>query len=256
MRILVTRPEPEASALASQLRARGHSAVLAPMLRIAFVPLAPAVTDGVQALIATSRNGLRALDGDARLEQLRRLRIFVVGDGTAAAAQERGFTAINVGDGAAASLVGLINEQCRPAQGPLLHLAGERLAFDVKQPLEQLGFVVQQPVVYSAQAVEQLPEPARDHLAAHSLDAAILMSPQTAAIYVTLVQALGFQEHARHVRYLTLSAAVAERLAPLAPTHVTWPDYPSAEEMLDLVNREAAQFSLEHAQALSPWKSL
>jgi uroporphyrinogen-III synthase len=83
MRILVTRPEPDATRQAELLAARGHEPVVAPLLLIEPATCVPLELEGAQALIATSRNALRALAshpdlGSARsfpsAKQRRRLR--------------------------------------------------------------------------------------------------------------------------------------------------------------------------------------
>ena len=60
MRLLVTRPEPDAAQFKERLAALGHAGLVAPLISIEFakgqIPL-----NGVQALVATSRNALRAL---------------------------------------------------------------------------------------------------------------------------------------------------------------------------------------------------
>ena len=62
MRLLVTRPEPDATRQAERLAARGHEPVLAPLLaHRAGNRNVPLELDGAQALIVTSRNALRAL---------------------------------------------------------------------------------------------------------------------------------------------------------------------------------------------------
>jgi uroporphyrinogen-III synthase len=61
MRLLVTRPEPDASREAEALGLRGHEAVLAPLLTVEFCGGVPLQLDGAQGLIVTSRNALRAL---------------------------------------------------------------------------------------------------------------------------------------------------------------------------------------------------
>ncbi len=79
MRVLVTRPEEDASALAAALAARGFDALVEPMLSVAPAPgvTPPLDLDGVQALLFTSANGVRAL---ARLTERRDLPAFTVGD--------------------------------------------------------------------------------------------------------------------------------------------------------------------------------
>ena len=61
MRVLVTRPIEDAGETEALLKARGHKAVIAPMLNIVFHDGPPIELAGVQAILVTSANGVRAL---------------------------------------------------------------------------------------------------------------------------------------------------------------------------------------------------
>ncbi|ODS03449.1 hypothetical protein AUC71_09720 [Methyloceanibacter marginalis] len=83
MRVLVTRPEPDARQEADALRARGYEPVLAPLLDIEFLKGVPLDLDGVQAVVITSRNALRALADHPQREAVAALPLFAVGEATA-----------------------------------------------------------------------------------------------------------------------------------------------------------------------------
>src|SRR6187200_345758 len=92
MRVLITRPEREATALAQALAERGHQAVLAPLFRLQVLCPPddfPATLSASQAVLITSVNGARAL---AEANEQRSKPIFAVGDTTAATAEGLGFT--------------------------------------------------------------------------------------------------------------------------------------------------------------------
>ena len=61
MRILITRPIEDGKEIAARLVERGHQAVLAPLLTPRFHEGPEPDLKGVQALLATSANGIRAL---------------------------------------------------------------------------------------------------------------------------------------------------------------------------------------------------
>ncbi|HYM03709.1 MAG TPA: uroporphyrinogen-III synthase, partial [Stellaceae bacterium] len=88
MKALVTRPREDAASLARAFAERGIEAVIEPMLTIA--PVAEGARQlaeqlaGVQALLFTSANGVRAF---AAASVRRELPVFVVGDASAAAAR-------------------------------------------------------------------------------------------------------------------------------------------------------------------------
>lgn len=243
MRLLVTRPQPDAQAQAQALEARGHRVLLAPLLRIEPAADEPLPVEGIQAVMATSRNALRALDGRREREALAALPLFTVGEAGAALARTMGFARVTAAGGTAQDLVRTVAARCRPGDGPLLHLAGDRLAFDLKGALQALGFAVRQAVVYRARPAAALPDPAQAALAAGELDAVVLMSPRTAALFATLVARHGLTQAARGVRYFCLSGAVAERLAllePLPPGAIAVAARPSQEELLALIAGQAA----------------
>src|ERR1700749_3338061 len=80
MRVLVTRPEEDAVRIAEILKSRGHEPVIAPLLKTNFHNGPDISLDGVQAILATSANGVRAL---ATRTRRRDIPLFAVGPQTA-----------------------------------------------------------------------------------------------------------------------------------------------------------------------------
>ena len=80
MRFLVTRPQPDADALCERLRAMGHAGLIDPLMSIAWLEPPRLDLDRCQAVVATSRNALRALARHPeRLADLVGLPLFAVG---------------------------------------------------------------------------------------------------------------------------------------------------------------------------------
>jgi uroporphyrinogen-III synthase len=215
MRVLVTRPEPDARHEVETLAARGHEAVPAPLLVIEEVKGVPIDLDGAQALIVTSRNALRALSRHSALAAARKLPLFAVGAATARAARELGFAAVIEGPGTGAGLAELIGAKAMPSGGRLVHLAGETQAFDLQGALEARGFRVSAPVVYRALPAAELPAQALRSLKDGKLDGVILMSPRTAKTFLALLERYGALTQGRRLVCYCLSEAVAEVLVPL-----------------------------------------
>src|SRR6516162_561921 len=153
MRALVTRPWEESEALAAALAMRGIEALIEPLMEVHF--LAPPALDlrGVQALLCTSANGVRAL---ARATGDRGVPLFAVGDATAAAARAAGFAAVERAGGDVNSLTHLAAARLRPQNGSLLHIAGRVVAGDLAGALRAQGFTVTRSVLYEARPVEKL----------------------------------------------------------------------------------------------------
>jgi uroporphyrinogen-III synthase len=239
MRVLVTRPEPDASREAEALAARGHEAVLAPLLAIEFCGDVPLEFEGAQGLIVTSRNALRALAARPELRDALEFPLFAVGEATAREAQALGFADVTIGPGTGAKLAELIVTELKPGGGALVHLAGETLAFDLKSALEAEGFTVLKSVLYRTVPVSALPAEALSLLKAGKLDGVILMSPRTARTFAELVARQGPVTQGHGPVCYCPSEAVAEAVASLG-FDVRVAAHPREEDVLALVDSEAA----------------
>jgi uroporphyrinogen-III synthase len=89
MRILVTRPREDGEQIAAKLAALGHTALLAPLLEPRFHDGPEPALNDVQAILATSANGIRAL---IRRTARRDIPIFAVGPQTTEEARAAGFS--------------------------------------------------------------------------------------------------------------------------------------------------------------------
>src|SRR5262249_41242918 len=108
VRILVTRPEPDAERTAQKLRARGCEVVLAPVLRMGRLDQGDLGAGPWDAVAMTSANAAHALARHARRLELVRLPVLTVGRRTAEAARTAGFTDIASADGNEQTLARLI----------------------------------------------------------------------------------------------------------------------------------------------------
>ncbi len=240
MRLLVTRPQPDADAQVKKLEALGHEAIASPLLEVEFINFSPLPISGAQALIATSRNALRALGESDELEAALKLPLYAVGAATADLAKELGFTKIHQGPGTARALLPIIGAESAPDDGILIHLAGTHLAFDMKSALENDGFEVQQPVLYRTGCAENFSQDARAALAEGVLDGVILMSPMTAQIFVALIDASDLSEEASKLTCFCLSDTIAEPLKAIEVAGILIAQDPSENDLLALIGREAA----------------
>jgi uroporphyrinogen-III synthase len=245
MRLLVTRPEPDALKLRAVLEDAGHAAVVEPLLSVSFEAADAVDLDGAQALIATSRNALRAIKASPVLHrvlaEVRQLPLFAVGRATAEEARALGFETVVTGAGTAAELVAQIVSVLDPAAGVLVHLAGDTLAHDLATELEAHGFRVRQTVVYRMRPATAFADTTVEDLATGGIDGVILMSPRTAAIYARLVARHSLTAVVRTLPHFCLSETIAQRLQPLGPVPTRIADAPRLEELLALIDEAAAQ---------------
>ena len=153
MRLLLTRPEPDAARSAAALRQRGHTVVVAPLMRME--PVAAELSGTFAAVAITSANAARAIATHPRVGALKLLPLFAVGARSAQAAREAGFASVTSADGALAELVRLVASKTPGAR--LLYLAGEDRAGDLPGELGRHGIAVETAVVYRAAPLDALP---------------------------------------------------------------------------------------------------
>ncbi len=234
MRLLVTRPEPDASTFAEELRGLGHEPVLQPLLefRVLEFDLVPLRAAGV--LIITSSNSLRALQDRGISKDILGKPLYCVGEQTAKRALEAGFeTVLEVAE-TGEELAGKIIASGR-RDALLVHIMGEHMAFDIVGALAREGFSVQSVTVYSMEACARLLPSVDAMLRAGELDGVILMSPRTAEIYVSLCHRHGILDYAKTPVYFFISQKVAAKLASLKPNHVRVSAKPNREALLELL---------------------
>ncbi len=209
MRVLLTRPHEETVALAELLLAHGIDAIAAPLLEIDFITGDALDMNGVQGVVFTSANAVRAF---VRRCDERDLPALCVGDATARAARAGGFSDIQSASGDVNGLAALIKATCDPDAGALVHPAGTKLAGDLGGQLEAAGFTYRRETLYVARKAQTLPDSARRALEDVAVDGVLLYSPRTAEAFCKLVAAAQLSHKLATVTAYCLSAAVAHKI--------------------------------------------
>ena len=239
MRVLITRPEREATTLATALRERGHAPVIAPLFRLEILqPPADfaAALAACQAVLLTSANGARAL---AEASEQRGKPILAVGDTTASTAEGLGFAAVASAAGDGTALADLVRRGLDPKKGPLVHVSGAEVALDLAATLGADGFDVHRFTLYDAREESALPESARAALAAHAVDAATFFSPRAATLFARLTEQAGLAGAVRDVTAIAISPAALEPLAALPFKAAVAAARPTRQSVLDEIDRLA-----------------
>ncbi len=228
MRVLVTRPEPQATATAGLLEARGHTVHKAPVARIELLPAAlPAAAD-VDAVLLTSANGAQALAA------FRALPVFAVGDATARAARAQGASSVRTAEGDWRSLAQLLGSDGGPPAGArLLHLAGAEVRGDLEGAARALGFAYQRCVVYAARPIPFLTADTIGLLERQALDAVAFFSPAHATIWRRQIERAAMEPSLFPLVALALSVAVAEPLHGLPWRAVRVAAAPEVASLID-----------------------
>ncbi len=232
MRVLVTRPPPEANQTAARLAALGHAAIIAPLTTIeptgAIIP-----ARAFELVVATSARALEMMDASA-LAPVLNAPFHGVGARTIDAARARGFRVA----APAPDVAGLLAMLARTPRGArVLYLAGEDRKPALETGLAAAGHDVQTGVVYRAAAVARLPEAARLALETNALDAAFCFSRRSAELLIELADAAGLIAGLKQVPQVCISAEAAAPLVALgARTLVaTTPDSSGLFDALEFV---------------------
>lgn len=160
--VWVTRARPGADATAAKLRELGLEAVVEPLLEVRRTDGAPIDLLGVSAVAFTSANAVAAF---AERSPERALRVFAVGDATAAAARKHRFTSVLSARGDVEALAAALATRKRELPGLILYPAAAEPAQDLAGALEAVGLQVRQLTLYetvrlepSEALIERLPE--------------------------------------------------------------------------------------------------
>ncbi len=237
MRVLITRPEREATTLATALSERGHVPVIAPLFHLEILrPPADFATDlfECQAVLLSSANGARAF---AEATEQRGKPVLAVGDTTASTAEGLGFGSVTSAAGDGDALADLVRRRLDPKAGPLLHVSGIDIAQDFAASLAKDGFEVRRVPLYEAREAAELPDSARAALQARALDAAMFFSPRASALFARLVQEAGLAGSLSNVTALAISPAALAPLSALPFKTTVAALRPTRQSVLDEIDR-------------------
>lgn len=155
MRVVVTRPLEQATAIAASLTGLGHKAIILPLTEIVALPVAVLDVSGVTCVAVTSGNALRN-SPPGLAGQVAGVPLFAVGDRTADAAREAGFEQVISARGDVAALAPLVLENTKPGDR-ILYLCGRRRRPTFEEAMETAGREVLLAETYETR--QRSPEP-------------------------------------------------------------------------------------------------
>lgn len=209
MRVLVTRPQRDAQAIAARLVAAGHKAILAPVIEIVATGARP-ISHNYEGLIATSAHALELLD-DASRETLRSVTLHIVGERTHNAARANGFFHAGYSCGNSAQLCEQLCATTAPQSG-FLYLAGRDRKAALEAVLKQAGHHVEALVVYEARALPALSDAAIHSLRENAIDTILHYSRRSATLFLDLARKAGLELAPGSIQHICISADAAEPL--------------------------------------------
>jgi uroporphyrinogen-III synthase len=234
MHILLTRPESQSLETVTTLRARGHGVMHVPLIRIE-ADTGVDLGDGPYvALAVTSANAIDAIARHPRKDMILGLLVFAVGKRTAESARMAGFQRVVSAEGDVMQLAQLILQHV-PSNSPILYLAGEYRAGDLKGSLEAKGYRVHIAEIYRAVAAKSLPAEAVQALQADSIDAVLHYSRRSAETLLRLAEAGSCLVNVLKCKHFCLSAQIAEPFVEAGAQQTLVARRPDETALLDLV---------------------
>lgn len=233
MKILVTRPEPEASATKARLADLGFEAVIAPVIEVSAThQLAP--RGAYHAALVTSANAVRLMEPRLRRELLN-TPIYCVGEKTAEAARSQNFHDIRIAEGDGKSLAGLVRKNF-PHGGHLLYLAGTPRKTLLEDELKAAGLDILAVDLYRADPIADWPNASKR--AVQQVEVSLHYSRASAEAFLALIARDPYLEKLRQIRHLCLSTDVAIPLRGEGLQNVEIAQKPSESALFELISRK------------------
>ncbi len=184
MKILVTRPQPQADKTAQKLIAMGHEVIVEPMLSFQPLTVRGDVAGDAKAIAVTSANAIEALVFNGLVSKLQHLPVYCVGEATAKAAEASGFQNVICADGDVDSLGSLIADSKQA--GSVFYPAAIDRSGDLAGQLAQRGNTCRMVEVYQMAAATGFSENTRALIETERLDCVLFYSPRTIQIFLRL----------------------------------------------------------------------
>jgi len=225
--LLITRPQPRASADAGYFQSRGIHTQIASVLRYKAHKTSLPEPQDIDALIVTSA---RAVGDVESLAAYHGKPVYCVGPQSEHAAKDAGFETVYSAAGTAYDLMALIQTR-EKAAATLLYLRGEHVSSDIESVLESKGFRVLGRIVYFAEEVEKPGRELLDLLREQQIAAVSFYSKRSAEIFTKWVKTYGLEDTLSVIKALCISEPVLEcvRVLPWLSTQVS--DAPDGDAM-------------------------
>ena len=233
MRILVTRPGEDGIALAELLNVSGIDSIVDPLMSIQQIHGPQLKLEGVQALLLTSANGVRAL---VNRSSRRDIPIYAVGEATATTARKFGFSQVHSADGNVDMLVDLVENILKPEDGSLLHIAGSSIAGDLIKSLSNRGFQCSREILYKTNNSRRLLDSTIADIKQNKIDAVMLYSPRSAEIFVNLIRKARLVRSCQKIILICLSDAVYKKTLKIQWKAVKTSSEPNQGAIIELAS--------------------
>ncbi len=231
--VLLTRTQPGTMQSARRLEQMGYRPLINPVLEVRPTAQKPPSLSGVQAIIASSANGISFLP---MLNGAYDLPLFCLDGASLEKASALGMVGkIHTCDGDGEALARLVQEQISPEDGPLLWVHGRHIAFDIDMLLIQSGYQVHDWVAYETHPVSKLGDKTIKALRHKEIQVALFHSARGAKNFASLVRKQRIP--AEHVTAIGISKKACEPLMGAAFSRVIYASVPNETSLLETLQQ-------------------
>jgi uroporphyrinogen-III synthase len=230
-RVLVTRPEPEASRTAERITALGFEPVVLPLMTTAAMRVEAVPTD-VDAVAVTSSSALRHAPAHL-LAALGAKPCFAVGDKTAERAHEAGFGSVVSARGDADVLARLVIRHTAP-KARFAYLCGAVRRTEFESTVAGSGRTVVPIETYDTRRIEYSDAELTKGLGDERVDAVLLYSAESAAALGALLDRPIVAGRLAHTLFCCLSARVAAAVS-VESARIRIAETPEQDSLFDVL---------------------
>ena len=223
--VLTTRSVGDAGSDIAFLKERGIETLAAPMLEMKRLNAKLPDAGGFGAVVLTSRNAA-SMPG---LDAFHDLDCYCVGDATARAATDAGFTNVQIGPGDAEGLVSFIEGD---NTGRVLWASGTDTAVDLKRELAPSGIDVEQVSAYRMVPAGDFPTDVEGRIKGGDVGIVLVYSARAGGRFRDLLDQKGLASHREQMELVAISPRVAGLCGDgwHTITHAERPDRPAMME--------------------------
>lgn len=235
--VLITRARGDEESLTDALHDAGLNVIHEPLTEIillhtARAPLESALEHDPDAVLVTSRHGVRAL---ASLTPLRDLPLLCVGEATLQAALSLGFHRATATGETADDMIEYVRSAYDDG-ATFLYPSAEHVNTDLVEAVAQHGMSVERVVVYEAQEVEELSDILQEHIRNGQIDAVTFLSQRAAKIFTGLAKKAELSGQCQDIKACCMSDNVAAGLTTTAWKDITIARKPTLASIAECVD--------------------
>ena len=205
-KILLTRPQKISEKIANNLTKKNLSFLIQPLFSIIKINDFNLPTKDPQAILISSFNAVFALE---KLDVNQNILILAIGENTATAIKELGYSNVIFADNSSVSLLRLAQQKLDKSNGLIIYLSGQIITLDLEKELLNMDFETQRIVVYKTKEIEKFSEQTIVEITNNNISEIWIYSQNSAKIFYKLIKKYNLFEYLKQIKILSFSQHIA-----------------------------------------------